>query len=128
MRSDFLADLTYTILAKTLDATAARQKVIANNIANVETPGYKRIYVSFEEELQRVLEENSQRSLRKQLSELMPVQHVDWQSPSRPDGNNVSIDAEIAELVKNGMKQKAAAVLLEAKIAMLRSVIMEGKR
>lgn len=128
MESDLFGDITCAVLAKTLDATAARQKAIANNIANVETPGYKRVYVSFEDELRRVIEGASRGETRRRLAELMPVQHVDTQSPSRPNGNNVNIDSEIADLAKNTLKQKAVAVLLEAKIAMLRSAIEEGRR
>ena len=127
MASDFFSDITSTALAKTLDATAARQKAIANNIANVETPGYKRVYVSFENELRHVMEEGSRHSIREGLRELMPVRRTDLISPDKPDGNNVNIDAEIADLAKNSLKQKAAAVLLEAKIAMLREAIMGGK-
>ncbi len=128
MRTDLLGDITASILAKALDATAARHKAIANNIANVETPGYKRMFVSFEDELRRALEENSNHRVRERLARLTPIQHIDWYSPSRPDGNNVCIDAEIADLVRNAMKQKALGVLLEGKIAMLRSAITEGKR
>ena len=128
MANDFFSDITSTALARTLDATAARQKAIANNIANVETPGYKRVYVSFENELKRVMEEGTGRSVRQGLKELMPVQRTDLVSPAKPDGNNVNIDAEIADLAKNALKQKATAVLLEAKGAMLRAAVSEGKK
>ena len=128
MATDFISDITSTALAKTLDATASRQKAIANNIANIETPGYKRVYVSFENELKSVMEQGTRHSVRQGLKELMPVQRTDLVSPAKPDGNNVNIDAEIADLAKNALKQKATAVLLEAKIAMLRAAITEGKR
>lgn len=125
---DFLSDTAAIVIGKTLDATAARQKSIANNIANVETPGYKRSYVSFEEELRSVLSRKDRREIQKAFSELVPVRRNDVFSPARPDGNNVNIDAEIADLAKTGLKHRAAAVLLEGKIAMLRAAITEGKR
>ena len=128
MATDFISDITSTALAKTLDATASRQKAIANNIANIETPGYKRVYVSFENELKSVMEQGTRHSVRQGLKELMPIQRTDLVSPDKPDGNNVNIDAEIADLAKNALKQKATAVLLEAKIAMLRAAISEGKK
>jgi len=124
---DFLSDTAAIVIGKTLDATAARQKSIANNIANVETPGYKRSYVSFEEELRSVLSRKDRREIQKALSELVPVRRNDVFSPARPDGNNVNIDAEIADLAKTGLKHRAAAVLLEGKIAMLRAATTEGK-
>lgn len=125
---DFLSDTAAIVLGKTLDATAARQKSIANNIANVETPGYKRSYVSFEEELRSALNRKDKREIQKALSELVPVRRNDVFSPARPDGNNVNIDAEIADLAKTSLKHRAATVLLEGKIAMLRAAITEGKK
>ena len=127
MANDFFSDITSTALAKTLDGAAARQKAIANNIATVETPGYKRVYVTFEDQLKQVMEQGTGHSRRQGLKELMPVQRTDLVSPAKPDGNNVNIDAEIADLAKNVLKQKATTVLLEAKIAMLRAAIIGGK-
>ncbi len=128
MASGFFSDTASSVLSKTLDTAAARQKTIANNIANVETPGYKRSYVTFEEELQRVMDMPNKRSRREALRTLAPLRRTDVFSPARPDGNNVNIDAEIADLAKVSLKYRAASVLMEGKIAMLRSAIMEGKR
>ena len=123
MGSNLLTDVTSTALAKTLDAAAARQRAIANNIANVETPGYKRSYVAFEDELRRVMDERTGDDLRESLGELTPVTQTDVLSPAREDGNNVNIDAEIADLAKNTIKYRAAVTLMEAKGAILRSAI-----
>lgn len=128
MVSDFFSDIASTVLSKTLDASAARQRVIANNIANVETPGYKRSEVSFEAQLREVMDSKNRHEVRKGLKTLVPLRQTDTNSPSRPDGNNVNIDAEIAGLAKTTLTHKSASVLLEAKIAMLRSAIMEGRR
>lgn len=128
MVSDFFSDIASTVLSKTLDTAAARQRTIANNIANVETPGFKRSEVSFEDQLRQVLESKSRSEVRKGLRDLSPLRRVDVASPSRPDGNNVNIDAEIAGLARVTLTNKAASVLLEAKIAMLRSAISEGRR
>ena len=128
MASEFFTDIASTVLSKTLDAAAARQKTIANNIANVETPGYKRQYVSFEEELKLVLERKNGHGIREGLRNLAPMVETDMVSQSRPDGNNVNIDAEISDLAKTSLKYKAAATLLEAKMGMLRAAITEGKK
>lgn len=128
MASEFFTDIASTVLSKTLDASAARQKSIANNIANVETPGYKRSYVSFEDELQRVLDQKSGHLVRQGLRNLTPTAQIDTVSPSRADGNNVSIDTEIADLAKTSLKYRAATTLLEDKIGMLRAAISEGKK
>ena len=128
MASEFFTDIASTVLSKTLDAAAARQKAIANNIANVETPGYRRQYVSFESELKNALSKSNNHEIRKSLRELTPLTLSDAVSPARPDGNNVNIDAEISDLAKTSLVHRSATVLLEDKIAMLRSAIMEGKR
>jgi len=120
-------DIASTVLSKTLDATSARQKAIANNIANVETPGYKRRYVSFEKRLEAVLARGQRHDIKQGLSELVPVSGTDVASPSKSDGNNVNIDAEIAEMTRTVLEQRAATVLLEGKGAMLRAAIKEGK-
>jgi len=124
---EFFTDIASTVLSKSLDASAARQKAIANNIANVETPGYKRSSVSFEAELKRVLERKRGHDLRKGLRELAPIRQTDIVSPCKPDGNNVNIDAEIADLAKTQGNYKASVTLLEAKIALLRTAISGGK-
>lgn len=128
MAGDFFSDIASTALSKTLDAASARQRTIANNIANVETPGYKRRYVQFEEQLQAALQEKGNEKVRRALSNLAPTEQTDAITPGRPDGNNVNIDAEIANLAKVGLKHRAATVLLEGKIAMLRAAISEGKK
>ena len=128
MASEFFSDITSTVLSKTLDGAAARQKAIANNIANVETPGYKRSYVSFESELKKILQQPNGHDIRLGLKSLTPVSVLDLLSPAKPDGNNVNIDGEVADLAKTALKYKAATVLLEAKIGMLRAAITEGKR
>ena len=128
MAADLLSDTISTVLGKTLDATVARHKAIANNIANVETPGYKRCYVSFEEELVSAMRQGNPKHVRRAVRELVPLRRTDVLSPSRPDGNNVNIDAEIADLARNSLKNKAVSVLLEARGAMLRAAVSEGKR
>lgn len=125
--SEFFADITSTVLSKKLDASASRQKAITNNIANVETPGYKRSYVSFETELRRILDQNDSHDVRKGLQDITPVRQTDLVSSSKPDGNNVNIDAEMADLAKTSLEYKSAATLLENKVAMLRTAINGGK-
>jgi flagellar basal-body rod protein FlgB len=94
----------------TLDAAMLRSRVIANNIANVNTPGYKRTEVSFEKELREALDrgnlqgsQTDERHLqlgRKDISEVKPQAYrpVD---PTLPSGvNNVDIDTEMAKLAE----------------------------
>jgi len=125
---DLFSDITQLTLTRTLDATVARQKSIANNIANVETPGYKRVFVSFENELRSALEEPIASSRKSLLQNLTPVRKTDYVSPSKPDGNNVNIDAEMSDLAKNQLQNKAATTLMQAKLSIMRAAISEGKK
>lgn len=127
MAGEFLSDIASTVLSKTLDGSAARQKAIANNIANAETPGYKRGYVSFEDELRSILDRKSGHEVRAGLKTYTPVCQIDQFSPSKPDGNNVNIDAEVADLAKTSLKYRAAVTLMEMKNAILRNAISGGK-
>lgn len=128
MARDLFSDITQLTLTRTLDATVARQKSIANNIANVETPGYKRVFVSFENELRSALEEPIASSRKSLLQNLTPVRKTDYVSPSKPDGNNVNIDAEMSDLAKNQLQNKAATTLMQAKLSIMRAAISEGKK
>jgi flagellar basal-body rod protein FlgB len=98
------------VLNNTLDAAMLRSRVIANNIANVNTPGYHRADVSFEKELKGALDKTRLRGSRTdenhlklgsdELSDVKPKAYkpVD---PTMPSGvNNVDIDSEMAKLAE----------------------------
>lgn len=91
---------SYNSAKKLMDVAAMRHAAIASNIANVSTPGYKRVDVSqaFENELRsRIHAGDSSR-----IAEAQPVTEVDTLSPStRADGNNVQIDRELLALTTN---------------------------
>lgn len=98
------------VMGSTLDAAMLRTRVIANNIANVNTPGYRRVEVSFEKELKNALDKtrlkgyaDNEKHLklgRLDLSDVGPKAYkpVD---PTLPSGvNNVDIDMEMAKLAE----------------------------
>lgn len=126
--SDMFSDITSKVLVRKLDAQSARQRAIANNIANVETPGYKRTYVTFEDQLQQAMNEPTARLRRQGVEDIAPNRCTDFVSPCRPDGNNVNIDQEVADLAKSGLEYRAATVLLQGKSSMLRAAVTEGKQ
>lgn len=124
MITNFITDTTSNVMAKCLDGLGARQKVIADNIANVETPGFTRSDVDFESQLKQALECGSE----SMLENASPEVKADNISPSRPDGNNVSIDKEMADMSKNTMQYEALVQLMSLKSSMIRTAINEGKR
>lgn len=93
-----------SILEKALDATWLRNDTISNNIANVDTPGYKRKDVEFEEFLHNAVKFN--KSMNKiDVDDIQPkivtrINHLQ----TRIDGNNVDVDVEMTEMAKNSIR------------------------
>ncbi|MCB1172952.1 MAG: flagellar basal body rod protein FlgB [Leptospiraceae bacterium] len=111
------------VLEKGLDAAMLRREVLANNIANVDVPHFKRSEVVFESELKRALSderalEAEQKSIQlhtsrpdhiaqrqsRHVSDTTPRVSIDYNSSMRNDGNNVDIEDEVARLVRNQMQ------------------------
>lgn len=130
MTRDLLADATTAALAKTLDGAAARHRALAENIANVDTPGFQRSDVSFENQLQAALKDAQADPVTtlERIRSVRPSVRRDATSPARVDGNNVDIDREMARIAQNTTEFEAAARALATKLRMLRSAISEGKR
>ena len=121
------------ILVKSLDAGMLRSRTIANNIANVNTPGYQRVEVTFEGELRKALDTaklrgtcTNERHLplgRPDFSRLTPKveKPVD---PTLPSGvNNVDIDTEMAKLAENQLLFNFSAKFLKGNYAKLNAAI-----
>lgn len=95
------------VLTKAADASWTRNELISNNIANNDTPGYKRKDVTFQSYLLEELTSGDTRSLRNKIndvdvSNLNATIYTDYSELSyRLDGNNVDIDTENVELASN---------------------------
>jgi len=134
MLLDFLFKrTTIPLLEKSLDAASWRQRVIATNIANISTPGYKKLKVSFEEDLKRALEERGTEGVvtnpkhiplgAKRVADVKPrIIRVDG-APLSSGVNNVDIDREMAELVKNQIRYDFAARLIARNFKILKQSI-----
>jgi len=92
-------------------AESLRQKAIANNIANLETRGYRRIDVKFEELLAKAL--NSPGAV--DLSKVEPQTHQPEKTPVNSNGNDVSLESEVGQMIKNSLRYKAYIRLLNKK-------------
>ena len=119
------------VLGKAADGAWARNEAIANNIANVDTPGYKRQDVSFETELQHALKASRYKSLDEKvkdanlhLKRLEPRAYTDIPNWSyRMDKNNVDIDTENVELAINQIKYNGITNSIDNEFRNLRTVI-----
>ncbi|MFH0976142.1 MAG: flagellar basal body rod protein FlgB [Spirochaetota bacterium] len=117
-----------TLLEKALDVESIRRKVIANNVANVDVPHFKRSEVNFESELRRAIMEaqDPDNKLPAKLTEkrhipfytpreiesVQPRINLDYNTTMRNDGNNVDIEKEIVDSAKNQMRYNAYITLL----------------
>ena len=91
-----------------LKVSGLRGKVIANNIANLNTPGFKRSAVEFEKLLADVMDASRPTDPGKIQPKIM---HPD-NSPTDETGNDVSLEAEVGEMVKNSATYKAYVRIL----------------
>ncbi|GIV15894.1 MAG: flagellar basal body rod protein FlgB [Armatimonadota bacterium] len=123
----------YPLLKQALYACALRQEAIAHNIANVNTPGYRRVDVSFEEFL-RAAQQTPLRTTDQRHFVLPPAPLAnpqvtpDENAPMRPDGNTVDIDDEMAQLAENQIRFQALSQLITGRYQSLRTVITGGGR
>lgn len=123
--------------SRSLGAYSLKNKAITNNIANAETPNYKRQDVKFEEFLKKN-EENyrtfdgyvtSDKHIKINEGEnSTPETYTVKNTSSRLDGNNVDIDVENAELSKNYIKFMVESQQLSSYFRRIKSALSEGRR
>lgn len=124
------------MLEKSLQASSLRHKVISNNIANANTPGFKRSDVPFDEILQRNMKQEKLPIARTHEQhfavtgnkQFEPSILTDGNTSLRSDGNNVDIDVEMANLAKNNIYYDAIAQQISRYFSNLKSAINEGRR
>ena len=117
------------VLNRAADAAWQRNEAISNNIANVDTPGYKRQDVAFESVLQQALGNNRYQSMDDKvanvnLSRLRGRAYVDYANYSyRLDGNNVDIENENVMLAENQLKYQGLISSINQEFANLQTVM-----
>ncbi len=119
-----LFDTTHLLLERALEGASARQDALAANLANVNTPGYQRRDVPFQESLRAAMTSGDQRA---SLASMAPTASVAAPSGStQPDGNGVELDVESAQIAENGLLSQALTSVMSARIAIMRSAIGTG--
>jgi len=102
-------------LEQYMNVTSLRQKLVASNIANADTPGYKTQDVDFQDSLQAALGGGKPQAI--EVSGLAV----------RNDGNNVDLDREARLLAENAMRFSLAANLMHTELQEVREAIQGGK-
>lgn len=112
----------YLAAKKTLDAVELRQEAINNNLANLETPGYKRVDLapSFEAELQKAAGAGDGR----EISSLQPKLATDTTAkPSGKDGNTVNLEQELMRMNQNALTHQVETQMVSNMLAKMRMAI-----
>lgn len=126
------------ILEKSLDATLLRHEVITQNIANHDTPNYKKSNVKFEEFLSNAINESSFKGFKtnsrhvdiggSNIESVSPIVTKDYKELSiRLDGNNVDIEAEEALQAQNIIQYNTLVQSLNSGYNRLKNAIKEGR-
>ncbi len=130
------------VMSRALDGLAARERVIANNVANVDTPGFKASRVTFEGALQQAIargEGGPELALARtdprhllgagvsRVADVQPVVHQSTQTSLRNDGNNVDIEVEMASLAETSLRFDAVSEALARRLAMQRLIASDGR-
>lgn len=123
-----LFDVTYSALDRALGAAGLRQQVLANNLANVNTPGFKRSDVNFDDALAKAIDGSSSADDSARVLDLEPSISVDSSTTMRADGNNVDVDREMASLAENNVRYNALVQIAAKRLKMLEMIVSDGRR
>lgn len=132
-----LYNSNFTTLAMAMDVASLRNEVYAHNIANAETPGYKRREVSFEENFKNALSSDDLR-LKTSRSKHIPNYPTSFDdidpdvtqianTTITNDGSNVDIDKEMAALSANTLRYQTLTRLMDLNIVRY-NIILKGTR
>lgn len=94
-----------------IKAETLRQKAIASNIANLQTPGYRRFDVEFKELLNKAMDSSGAID----FDDVEAQFYQPKQTPVKSNGNDVNLEVEVGEMVKNNLRHKAFLRLLGKK-------------
>ena len=122
MIDGLFASANYQGVKKMLDATVLRQEAIASNLANIETPNYKRVDVApaFATELSRAIAGGGVSNVQ----QLKPTVSVDQSAVAQNrDGNTVQLEKELTHLQKNMFAHHLQTQMITGTLSKLRSAI-----
>jgi len=95
-----------------LDYTARRQQALSDNIANLDTPGYRAKDIEFQQE----------------LSSISSLQEIDVEDAAKPNGNNVDLEKQMTRMTQNGLQYMLLVDYLRSNIQTIKSAINDGNK
>jgi flagellar basal-body rod protein FlgB len=116
-------------LEMALDGAALKQKTISNNLANVDTPGYKAKETVFKQEFESSLNAYRTNERHVQFSNQSHSFYVKEQAGTtmNHNGNNVDVDKEMAELAKNQLYYQTLVQRINGKFNSIKMVVKGGR-
>ncbi len=114
-----VTDNQVDLLARLMNVASLRHRVIAQNVANVNTPGYRELDVAFEDAFQKAYAHCDVTAALQVRERVVEGQG----GAERADGNNVDIDQEMGRLNKNTLLYRAFAQIIAGRLATQRSAI-----
>lgn len=108
-------DVTSVALRSAVAGLAARQRAVSQNIANIETPGYRAQRVSFEDDLARAVADGGS-------PDVTPTTATSLE-PTRQDGNNVNLDTETMSSVDTTLRYQLALKAIDHDFTLLRAAM-----
>lgn len=140
MLEQILASSNFDYLPRAMTAATMRHEVISNNIANVNTPNYRKSVVNFEDMLAREIygeEDDGKLKMVRTHEKHLPFKPLKFHAEPtifqdnttimRVDDNNVDIDIEMANLTKNQIYYNSVATELGGHITRLKNAITSGQ-
>lgn len=107
------------LLSKVMDITTLRHQVLADNLANANTPNFIRSDLNFHEQLSNAIDSGDS----SQIQAVTPVVQKDHISPMSPDGNNVSVQKELGSMMENQLLYNFAVRVIDRKFDGLKKAI-----
>ena len=136
MKSMF--DANIGLVARVLDMQLQRQNVVASNMANINTPGYRARTLMFEQELQAALGLDARGNMTRTDPRHMPVVFdprgfgPDWKKAFKPrivhGEDRVDLDKEMAAMAKTSLHYSALTTIVRSRFEGLRQIITEGAK
>ncbi len=102
-------------LERYMDLLSARQRLVASNLANADTPGYHTQDIDFQREFLSMVQGGTP-----EVTEPAGLEE-------KPDGNNVSVDREARLLSENAIRFNLASTLVRSELKLIRNAIQEGR-
>lgn len=109
-----MLDLAMRVIHLSLDGLATRQRLIAENLANVDTPGYLAARVSFEDNLRIAIADGE----APETAEILTGRSLE---ATKLNGNNVNPDDETLSLIETGLRYQLAVESMNTKFRILRT-------